>query len=488
MKKTNQFICFTASLRGRFALLFCLGCFVFTITSGQVTDSTKGPENTDGKGNKTIVTSSTKCCNQLFVGPSTISEDSYNRFNTYGASVAFTHPVTSRIGITGDAGIYFGSNSGVNYTKFQLLGGLSLLSLPGQDNRVSFSPHLLGGVSGVSSKYKLETNTFTNSSTGLSMAVGTDVSFPINNKTAIVARADYNPAFSSNSVKSNFRLGVGFKLNLGCRKDQAVVNNQDLYTREREECKASKNTKELKISLGVLDEIIKSTEEIANKIPRVELKIFVKPELTVKQGEECCSKDKPPVTYTELKGGVEGGYELNINLWGIPDINYSLKVWPVLFIAEFKLKVYAGPTGKIALEGVGKAYGDLLGKDPRPDCKGCIFFNIKAEGFLRIGIKAGGGIKIYHWSPLGKGKAGFDILEKPDEEIEISAEASASIGNTFNGTWAGIGDCTQPEKGLHGVFKIGKAKANLKFNVKLGPLSFDPNFEINLFDGKEFKF
>lgn len=107
---------------------------------------------------------------------------------------------------------------------------------------------------------------------------------------------------------------------------------------------------------------------------------------------------------------------------------------------------------------------------------------------MRIGVKAGGAIKIYHWSPLSKGKAGFDVTGEPDEQLEVSAEASAGIGNGFNGTWAGIGECKKPAPGLHGTYTIGKAKANLKFNVKLGPISFDPNFEVALFDGWDLKF
>jgi hypothetical protein len=225
-----------------------------------------------------------------------------------------------------------------------------------------------------------------------------------------------------------------------------------------------------------------------NKIPRVEAKVSVKTQVTAKQGEECCSPELPPVSYTELKGGVEGSAEVNINLWGIPDINYSVKLWPVLIIAEFKCKLFAGPTGKANLDAIGKFYGKLLDKDIRPDCKACLYLNYKLEYFLRIGVKAGGDISIYHWSPFGGGKAGFDVTGGPDEKIEASAEASVSLGGTANGTWAGIGDCKKPPPGLHGVIKIGKAKANLKFNITLGPISISPNFECDLFDGWDLSF
>jgi len=267
--------------------------------------------------------------------------------------------------------------------------------------------------------------------------------------------------------------------------DGGAVSHHDNYTREKKECKASKNTKELKVSIP-LDNITKTVEEVANKIPRVEAKISIKPMVTVKQGEECCSIDKPPVSYTEIKGGWEGSFEININLWGIPDINYSLKLWPCLLIAEFKCKLYAGPTGKISAERVGKSYGSLLGnEEPRPDCKSCVYFNLKAEGYLRIGVKAGGAVKLYHWTPS---IPGFDVTGDADEEIEVSADANASIGNGFNGTYTEDKDCVKPPLGLHGVFFLGKAKANLKFTIKLGPISFDPSYEISLCDGTEIPF
>ena len=109
------------------------------------------------------------------------------------------------------------------------------------------------------------------------------------------------------------------------------------------------------------------------------------------------------------------------------------------------------------------------------------------EAFLKMGAIAKGAIGIYHWSPLGKGKAGFDLEGKPDEEVEISAEASASAGASFDGTYASD-DCTKPKPGLHGEVKLGKLKTNLKVKVKLGPISFEPNIELALYDGFKLDF
>ncbi|MFI5185771.1 MAG: hypothetical protein ACHQF0_03555 [Chitinophagales bacterium] len=473
MKKINQSF-FSGSSRVHHALLLCFGCLLFTGVLAQPGDVTTTATNGKTK---------TTCCNQLFVGPSIIFEDNNQHFNTYGVNLAFTRSVIGRLGLTADAGIHFGSENIVNYTKLQLLGGVSLL--PGQDNnKLSFSPHLLGGVSSVKSKYKLETTSFGNNSTGFCMAIGTDIYFPLNNKITIAARADYNPSFASGNIINNYRVGVEINLRLGCKKPETPpVTQQDTYTREKD-CEAPKDVTEVKILFPPIIKILEGFQKIINKIPDVELKISLRPDLIVRQGKECCSKDKPPATYTELKGGIEGGFEFYLTK-GIPDVNVSLKLWPVLLIAELHAKLYVGPTGKINVEGVGKAYGDLLGKEPRPDCKGCLYLKIKAEGNLKVGGKIGASIKIYHWTPW---KRGFDVTNDPDEEAEVSADVSFSVGHSFTGTWAGIGECEKPKAGLHGVYNIGKVKINPRFKVKLGPLQFDFTYEYPVFDGWDFTF
>ena len=313
---------FARRYRVHYTVIFVSGCLLMNSCAAQTTDAKIVPKTAPPKG-----------CNDLFIGLSAIFEDGGGKyFNTYGPTVAYTHALNGRFGITGDAGFYFGSNNGIDYTKLQLLGGASLL--PQYSDKVAFSPHLLVGVANVHSKYSFNNMSFTGSNTAFSLAAGTNISFPINNRIQVAARADYNPTFASGGVKSNFRIGVGIDIKSGC-----PAASKDLHTTSKTVCEASSVTSELKMSFALIEEIIKSTEEIANKIPRVEAKITVKPQLTVKRGEECCSPDKPPVTYTELKGGVEGGMEININLWGIPDINYSLKLWPVLVVAEFKCKI-----------------------------------------------------------------------------------------------------------------------------------------------------
>lgn len=265
-----------------------------------------------------------------------------------------------------------------------------------------------------------------------------------------------------------------------------VITTEIFEKYESNECKASKNTKELKMSFGLIDETIESVEKLANKVPKLEIKLSVKPNLTVKKGEECCTKDKPPVQYTELKGGVEVQCEILFNLFGLPDVNESIKLWPFLLIIKLQNKVYAGPYGKGDIEGVGRFYGELGDKQSYPECKSCFYLNFKYEGGVKLGIKLGGKIALYHWSPLSKGKAGFDVTGEPDEEIKAEADAGVTFGVEIRGTYAND-ICVKPKPGLHGKVAIGSAKAALKFSLKLGPLSFNPKYEIPLMDGIGFE-
>ena len=460
-----------------------LSCFLMAICVGCLT----AVQCLAQRNEKEAPLAISKIPDGLLAGIGTSFEDFSERFNTYGGFLSYVHPVKSRLGVMADAGYYLGNmDADANYSKFLLHGGLCLVPRPG---RIFISPHILAGITHDRIKYQFDNFSSTSQGTIFSLIAGTNVTIPINNKTSVVARVDYNPSFSDMETKNNFNAGLGVNINIGRAITKATNNeNHSSYsTTTKERCHADKNVKELKFTMTAIEDIAKSVEEVANKIPRVEAKVYVRPEVNIRRGEECCSYDKPPATWTEIRGGVEGGFEVNINLWGLPDLNYSLKLWPVLLIAQFQCKLFWGPTGKISLEPVGKFYGELLG-EKRPDCQACFYWNLKAEGFVRVGVKAGGKVSLYHWSPLAKGGAGFDVTGEPDETLEVSGEASASLGETFSGTYVNDPGCQNPEQGLHGIFKLGKAKANLKFTVKLGPLSCDPSFELNIFDGFQFPF
>jgi hypothetical protein len=141
---------------------------------------------------------------ELFAGASVILED--GNFSLSGANVAYTHPVGHHLGLTYDAGIYFGKNGIQDITKFQVLAGVSYL---GNSSKLNFSPHILAGIARITSK-------FSNSKSGitaLSVAAGTDVNYPVAKKLAVAARADLNPVIR-NGTSVNFRISGGIKLHL----------------------------------------------------------------------------------------------------------------------------------------------------------------------------------------------------------------------------------------------------------------------------------
>lgn len=153
--------------------------------------------------------------NKFFVGLSTIFEDSKpNHLNTYGINIDFIHPVSSSLGAIADAGVYSGSGNGIHYTKAQVLIGVSLLPLSYNRDELFFSPHILAGLSHITSKY----NTYKYGNTSLSAAAGIDAGFPLKKKLGIEGRFDYNPTFYSGTVSNNFRLSLGVEWKLIQRK------------------------------------------------------------------------------------------------------------------------------------------------------------------------------------------------------------------------------------------------------------------------------
>lgn len=396
----------------------------------------------------------------------------------YGVQSTYMYSFGSKFGLMGDAGLIVGKIGDADYSKLMLHGGICVIP---NDDKISLTPHLLAGFIHDQIKYKFDNSSYTDKGTNFSLLAGADVSIPINKKIDVVATGNYNPTFSSNGVKNNLTAALGINVNIGSKKSPAVGHTpeHDKYvTQPKYECQASRITEELKMSFTAIEKTIEYTEDVTEKIPNVELKIALKPQLTVKRSQQCCSKDKPPVAYTELKGGVEGSMELNLKLWGIPDLKYEITIWPYRIAADFKCKLYWGSTGKINIDGVGGFFGEL-GDHSRPDCKACWYLNIKGESTLRLGIVAGGGIYFYRWPYKNKKEA--------DEKIEAKAEATVSSGYSVDGTY-GSEDCAKLRPGFHGTVNLGKSKADLKFNVKLGPLSFNPKFEVQLLDGYDFKF
>ena len=461
--------------------------------------------------------------NDVFLGPSVIMEDGYKAYYTYGLNAAYTHQLSRSLGITADGGGWAGSVSGTKYFHGELMGGISLF-VP-HSGKNAFTPYLLGGVSYMHSKYSYAGMDYTFSGTNATAAIGASYRFPINNKLGLELKADYNPAFGKGIVDNNIRVGLGIDIgdhphtvskpvyggtpggdttrerpgtgtsvktgNPSDTVNVAITNdgghNNNYHTQFGEPCEASKSTKEVKISFKKMVDILKFVEDALNKVPRVEAKFSVKATATAKSGEECCVKTEPPVGYLEVKAGLEASAEINITVVGIPDIKYSVRLWPALLVMKIQAKITVGPTGKMNVEAIGRLYGALEHPINNENCPSCIYLSVKDECFIKVAVKAGAEAEVFMWAPEN---AGYDFEDVGEDgkpyKIGISAEASVSIGGGFNGTWAGYGDCKKPPPGFHGKFFLGKTKANLKFALNLGIVSFEPSVEIPIYDGVEF--
>jgi hypothetical protein len=162
------------------------------------------PEN--GKeGNKEGEKINPDVTSYLFLGGSFINEDNNaNRFNTYGGTIVYNKNMNGKFGITGEVGIYFGKNNGNDYTKFQVLGGVSLF--PQVSDKIFISPHVLAGITHLKTEYG---NTYSYTGTSFALAAGTDIGVPVSHRVIINLRTDYNPTFYAKNVQNNFWISAG---------------------------------------------------------------------------------------------------------------------------------------------------------------------------------------------------------------------------------------------------------------------------------------
>ena len=149
--------------------------------------------------------------NEIFVGFSLIREDNANNdFNTYGGELAYTRNLCRRGGLTGDVGVNFGSNGGVDYTKFNILVGGTYYpiktAVPSSD--FSFSIHALAGINSIRSSYI--GMSYSNSS--FTFDVGPGFNYYFGNKLGLGLRAGYMPSFGKGNTSNNFRVALGLDI------------------------------------------------------------------------------------------------------------------------------------------------------------------------------------------------------------------------------------------------------------------------------------
>ena len=130
----------------------------------------------------------------------------------YGGNLSFSHPLIKKLNLMADAGIYLRKTGASSLKQFQLMAGAGLQPANNGAARILFSPHLLFGVTDIASTYKFENMSFNNSQVGISLAAGSDILFPINDRIAFAARMDCTPTLLAGSINYDFRFGVGIKI------------------------------------------------------------------------------------------------------------------------------------------------------------------------------------------------------------------------------------------------------------------------------------
>lgn len=151
--------------------------------------------------------------NYIFLGGSLISEDnSYQRFNTIGVEVSYTRIVcpSHRLGLTLDAGLTSGSQFNVDYSKLNVLGGVTYIPFKrmGLNNKFTFSLDALAGIASVTAK----SGSYKSTGTNLAGELGAKASYNLTHHFGIAAGAAINPVFARGNTSTNYRLFAGVRL------------------------------------------------------------------------------------------------------------------------------------------------------------------------------------------------------------------------------------------------------------------------------------
>lgn len=180
-----------------------------TLRAGRPSYHVMADCNCNGANNSNISYGQDVHHNNLFTGIGIFSEDAQERINMPGVNIAYTHQLSRKLGVTADAGSYFGKQFETKYRKLQFLAGPSLLT-SAKNGKPEFMPHALLGIANTHSKYKNSATSF--STTAPALAIGTDIMMKVGKAKKAGIRIDFNPSFPKGGVVKSYRLSAGIKL------------------------------------------------------------------------------------------------------------------------------------------------------------------------------------------------------------------------------------------------------------------------------------
>jgi len=159
------------------------------------------------------------CCNfkrfQVYIGPSVIIEDYSDdeKLNMWGIKAELTRFFSCKFGGTIDVGYNFGNDEQNDYTKLNLLGGVTWAPMEkwGLDKKFTFSVHALAGVQFLKSKYEYMGYSDEQKNTAFTAAVGPRLDFKLKDKFYVGAGAEYMPVFGENKTANNYRVFAGMR-------------------------------------------------------------------------------------------------------------------------------------------------------------------------------------------------------------------------------------------------------------------------------------
>jgi hypothetical protein len=151
----------------------------------------------------------------FFAGPSLIREDysQDDKLNMWGAMVNYSWFIDRRFGATLEIGYNRGSIQMNDYSKLNLMGGITYVpcNRVGLSSEFTVSVHALAGMQFLKSEYSFGNNSFSNTDNAFTLALGPRLDYKFSGSIGAGLGIDYNPVFTDNNTANNFRLSAGIR-------------------------------------------------------------------------------------------------------------------------------------------------------------------------------------------------------------------------------------------------------------------------------------
>jgi hypothetical protein len=131
----------------------------------------------------------------------------------WGAMVNYSWFIDRRFGATLEIGYNRGSIQMNDYSKLNLMGGITYVpcNRVGLSSEFTVSVHALAGMQFLKSEYSFGNNSFSNTDNAFTLALGPRLDYKFSGSIGAGLGIDYNPVFTDNNTANNFRLSAGIR-------------------------------------------------------------------------------------------------------------------------------------------------------------------------------------------------------------------------------------------------------------------------------------